>query len=55
LTIIATNVVDPDSVNPNPELQVNPDPDPGFDDPKLKKKNTADFLYLDPKLQFTYP
>jgi hypothetical protein len=35
---------------PDPAFQVNPDPDPiriqGFDDQKLKEKNTADFFDL---------
>jgi hypothetical protein len=32
--------VDPDSLipYPDPAFQVNPDPDPGFDDQKFKKK-----------------
>jgi hypothetical protein len=38
-----TRAEDPDSfpdtgADPNPQFQVNPDPDPGFDDQKLKKK-----------------
>ncbi len=45
--------MDTDSLDtdPDPTFQVNPDPDPiriqGFDDQKLKEKNTAGiFLYL---------
>jgi hypothetical protein len=44
--------------DPDPALQVNPDPIwiQDFDDQKLKKKNTAEnFSYLfDKKLQYTY-
>ncbi len=29
---------DPDSLNPDPAFQVNPDPDPRFDDQKMKEK-----------------
>jgi hypothetical protein len=37
-------------------FRLNTDPDPGFDDQKLKK-NTAEKngYFLDQKLQFTYP
>jgi hypothetical protein len=46
--------VDPDSLNrdtdPDPAFQVNPDP--GFSDQKLKKKN-ADEKLFDQNLQFT--
>ncbi len=48
--------MDPDSLNPDmdpdPAFQVNPDTDPdptriqGFDDQKLKEKNTADFFFF---------
>ncbi len=46
--------MDPDSWNPDtdpdPAFQVNPDPDPiriqGFDDQKLKEKNTAETCNL---------
>jgi hypothetical protein len=45
--------VDLDSLNPDPDtdptIKVNPDPDPiriqGFDDQKLKKKNTTENLF----------
>jgi hypothetical protein len=46
-------------VDPNTDTAflVNPDPMQiqGFDDQKLKKKNTAKFSLFDQKLQFTYP
>jgi hypothetical protein len=49
-------------VDPDPAFQGNPDPDPiriqGFDDKKLKEKNTAEKLFksvFDHKFQFTYP
>jgi hypothetical protein len=44
--------VDPDSLNPDqdPGFQFNPDPDSiriqGFDDQKLKKKNTAEKFFI---------
>ncbi len=45
---------DPD---PTIFLIADPDPDPGFDDLKLKKNNSWKFnlYFLDQKLQFTYP
>jgi hypothetical protein len=38
-------------------LMADPDPDPGFDDQKLKKIYSwkFNFYFLDQKLQFTYP
>jgi hypothetical protein len=60
--MIYTRVLDMDSLNPDPAFQMNPDPDPiriqGFDNQKLKKKNTAKKFFtsfFDQKLQFTYP
>jgi hypothetical protein len=56
--------VDPDSLNPDldPAFQVNPDldtdiPSKRFDDQKLMKKLQLKklFIFVDPKLQFTYP
>jgi hypothetical protein len=47
--------VDPDSLNPDPAFQVNPDSAAtdqdlvriqGFDDQKLKIKNTAEIFFL---------
>ncbi len=42
--------VDPDSLNPDPAFQVNPDPDPiriqGSDDQKLKKKIQLEIFYI---------
>jgi hypothetical protein len=42
------DILDPDSVNPDPDpdpaFQVNPDPDPGFDSQKIEEKNTGDFF-----------
>ncbi len=50
------------NMDPDPAFQVNLDPDQiriqGFDDQKLKKKNTAENFvksFFDQKLQFTYP
>jgi hypothetical protein len=47
----------PDSLNPDPDanldpaLQENPDPDPGFDDQKLKKVQLKkELAFFDPKL-----
>ncbi len=39
--------MDPDSLNldQDPAFQVNPDPDPDFDDQKLEKNTTEKFLY----------
>ncbi len=52
------SVVDLDSLNPVPDPAFQVNPDPGVDDQKLKKKNTAHifFLYIfsDLKFQFTY-
>ena len=47
---------DPDT-DPDPAFFLIADPDPGFDDLKLKKINTwkFNFYFLDQKLQFTYP
>jgi hypothetical protein len=53
-SIPKNRAVDPDSLNrdtdPDPAFQVNPDP--GFSDQKLKKKN-ADEKLFDQNLQFT--
>ncbi len=48
-----SSVADPDSSNPDPVFQVNPDPGSGF-----YKKNTLQvekIIFFDQKLQFTYP
>ncbi len=46
------------NLDPDPALQVNPDPIQihGFDDQKRKKKNTTEFFFsfFDQKLHFTY-
>jgi hypothetical protein len=58
---LAPWVADPHLFNANPDpaffLIANPDPDPGFDDLKLKKFSAENFNYyfFDQKLQFTYP
>ncbi len=66
MDVQATKVSDPHSFDPDPDpafrLETNPDPDPirvqGFNDQKLKKKNTVEknikFVF-DQKLHFTYP
>ncbi len=46
--------------NPDPAIQVNPDPEPiqvqGFDDQKFEKYRWKFVLsFFDKKLQFTYP
>jgi hypothetical protein len=43
-------------VDPYPAFQVNPDPDPGFEDKKYKKKLAGFFFFsfFDQKLQFNY-
>ncbi len=48
--------------NTDPDPNPDPDPDPiriqGLNDQKLKKKNTAENVFIfffDQKLQFTYP
>jgi hypothetical protein len=49
LFVGVSRAVDPDSLNPDPAFQVNPDLDPvriqGFDDQKVKKKNTAEIFF----------
>ncbi len=47
---------DPDT-DPDPAFFLIADPDPGFDDLKLKKNFSwkFNFYFLDQKLQFTYP
>jgi hypothetical protein len=52
-TSVADRVSDPHEFNADPDT----DPDPGFDDLKLKKIYSWKFnlYFLDQKLQFTYP
>ena len=52
-TSVADRVSDPHEFNADPDT----DPDPGFDDLKLKKIYSwkFNFYFLDQKLQFTYP
>ena len=58
-----TRVSDPHRFNADPDTDPDPaffliaDPDPGFDDLKLKKIHSwkFNFYFLDQKLQFTYP
>jgi hypothetical protein len=53
--------VDPNSLDrepyPDPAFQMNSDPDPAFDDQKLKNTTGNFFLlsFFDQKFQFTYP
>jgi hypothetical protein len=58
---VGLDSLNPDT-DPDPAFQVNPDPDnsdpdQGFYDQKLKKKNTAEFFFqfYDKKWKFTYP
>ncbi len=59
LAVFATaRFVDPDSFQVNPDLDTDPTRIQGFDDQKLRGKNTAvNFFFnlFDQKLQFTYP
>ncbi len=63
VTLLRRSVVDPDSLNPDPDpaFQVNPDTNRirGFEDQKLKEKILVKFFFvsffLNKKLQFIYP
>jgi hypothetical protein len=60
---IKSRVSDPHRFNADPDTDPDPaffliaDPDPGFDDLKLKKNYSwnFNFYFLEQKLQFTYP
>ncbi len=57
--LIFIRAVDPDSMNPDPEFKVNPDPNliriQGFDDQNMDKKKKSADIFIDQILQFTYP
>jgi hypothetical protein len=55
--MVITGVVDPDSLDPDPAFQVNPDPDTGFTDQKVNEKMQLKRIisFLIKNCNLTYP